>query len=101
MTGSRRAIVAPVAGTTRDWLARPVSWQGGTFQLSDTGGLYGASEDPLHDLVVRQGQRAIASANVIVFLVDGREGLVPGDEEIARELRETGLPVILAVNKTD
>src|SRR5947199_10713890 len=74
ITGSRRAIVAPVAGTTRDSLARPAVWQGAAFQLFDTGGLYGASEDPLHELVVRQGQRAIARANLIVFLVDGREG---------------------------
>ena len=101
MTGSRRAIVAPVAGTTRDALARPVVWRGVSFQLFDTGGLFGASEDPLHELVVRQGQRAIATADLLVFLVDGREGLVSGDETIARELRETGLPVVLAVNKTD
>jgi GTP-binding protein len=101
MTGSRRAIVAPLAGTTRDSLLRPVSWQGATFDLFDTGGLYGASEDPLHDLVVRQGQRAIVGANLLVFVVDGRDGLASGDETIARELRETGIPVIVAVNKTD
>jgi len=101
MTGSRRAIVAPIAGTTRDALARPVVWRGETFELFDTGGLFGASEDPLHELVVQQGQRAIAGADLLVLLVDGREGLVPGDERIARELRETGRPVILAVNKTD
>jgi len=101
ITGSRRAIVAPVAGTTRDTLARPVSWRGTSFDLFDTGGLYGASEDPLHDLVVRQGQRAIAGADLLVFLVDGREGLASGDETIAQELRQTGLPVILAVNKAD
>src|SRR5438874_6041814 len=101
MTGSRRAIVAPLAGTTRDALARPVVWRGESFELFDTGGLFGASEDPLHELVVRDGQRAITGADLLVLLVDGREGLVPGDERIARELRETGRPVILAVNKTD
>jgi GTP-binding protein len=101
MTGSRRAIVAPVAGTTRDSLARPVVWRGMAFQLFDTGGLFGASEDPLHELVVEQGQRAIAGADLLVLLVDGREGLVPGDQRIARELRETGRPVLLAINKTD
>jgi GTPase len=101
MTGSRRAIVAPIAGTTRDALARPVVWRGVSFELFDTGGLYGASEDPLHDLVVEQGQRAIAGADLLVFLVDGREGLIPGDAQISRELRETGRPVLLAVNKTD
>jgi GTP-binding protein len=101
MTGSRRAIVAPLAGTTRDALARPVVWRGTSFQLFDTGGLFGASEDPLHALVVQQGQRAIAHADLLVFLVDGREGLVSGDQRIAQELRETGLPVLLGINKTD
>ena len=101
MTGSRRAIVAPVAGTTRDALARPVLWGGVAFELFDTGGLYGASQDPLHALVVEQGKRALAGADLIVMLVDGREGLVPGDQEIAAELRQTGKPVLLAINKTD
>ena len=101
MTGSRRAIVAPIAGTTRDALARPVVWRGVAFELFDTGGLFGASEDPLHELVVQHGQRAIAHADLLVFLVDGREGLVAGDQRIARELRETGRPVLLAINKTD
>jgi GTP-binding protein len=101
LTGSRRAIVAPLAGTTRDSLSRPATWLGCTFEVSDTGGLYGASEDPLHELVVRQGKRAVRGGDLLVFLVDGREGLVAGDETIARELHETGLPVVLAVNKTD
>jgi len=101
MTGSRRAIVAPVAGTTRDSLARPVAWRGATFELLDTGGLYGASEDPLHELVVRHGRRAIDAADLLVLIVDGREGLGPGDETIARELHESGRPVVLAINKTD
>ena len=99
--GSRRAIVAPIAGTTRDSLAVPASWAGMSFQLADTGGLYGASADPLHDLVVEQGKRAITGADLLVFLVDGREGLIAGDETIAKEIRQTGLPVVLAVNKTD
>ena len=101
MTGSRRAIVNPMAGTTRDALARPVVWRGTSFQLFDTGGLYGESQDPLHELVVQQGQRAIVGADLLVMLVDGRDGLIPGDERIARELRETGIPVMLAINKTD
>jgi GTP-binding protein len=63
--------------------------------------LYGESQDPLHELVVEQGRRAIVHADLLVLLVDGREGLIPGDERIARELRETGHPVLLAINKTD
>jgi GTP-binding protein len=90
-----------MAGTTRDALARPVEWGGRAFDLVDTGGLFGASEDPLHELVVEQGKRALAGADIVVFVVDGREGLVSADERIARELHETGRPVILAINKTD
>jgi GTP-binding protein len=101
LTGSRRAIVAPVAGTTRDALALPVSWRDVTIEVFDTGGLYGASEDPLHDLVVKQGRRALERADLAILVVDGREGLVPGDQTIARELRTRGLRVVLAVNKTD
>jgi len=101
ITGTRRSIVAPVAGTTRDVIAQPADWQGLQFELVDTGGLFGASADPLHDLVVEHGRRSLAQADLIVFLVDGREGLVSGDEEIARALRELGVPVILAVNKID
>jgi len=54
MTGSRRAIVAPIAGTTRDALARPVVWRGTSFQLFDTGGLYGETKIPLHARSVQQ-----------------------------------------------
>jgi GTP-binding protein len=101
ITGSRRAIVAPVAGTTRDSLGRAAEWRGAMFELFDTGGMFGASQDPLHSLVIRQGQRAIAGADLLVMVVDGREGLVPGDERIARDLRATGRPVVVAINKTD
>jgi GTP-binding protein len=101
ITGKRRAIVTPVPGTTRDVIAHPAEWQGARFTLVDTGGIFGASADVLHELVVEHGKRAIASADAIVFIVDGREGLVPGDEEIAKTIRPVGVPVILAVNKTD
>ncbi|NUR53097.1 MAG: ribosome biogenesis GTPase Der [Acidobacteria bacterium] len=101
ITDSRRAIVTPVAGTTRDTIAEPAEWQGTPFSLVDTGGMFGASTDPLHALVVEHGRRAIAAADVVVFVLDGREGLVPGDEEIAAALRSVSAPVVLAVNKTD
>ncbi|MGB2716724.1 MAG: ribosome biogenesis GTPase Der [Vicinamibacterales bacterium] len=101
ITGSRRAIVTPVAGTTRDVNTLPAEWQGTTFRLVDTGGMFGASEDSLHKLVVAQGRRAVESADLLVFVVDGREGLVPGDEQIAETLRTVGVPVLMVVNKTD
>jgi GTP-binding protein len=101
ITGTRRAIVAPIAGTTRDSLARPAVWRGTSFELFDTGGMFGSSEDPLHELVIVQGKRAITAADLIVMVVDGREGLVSGDERIAQELRATNRPVLVAINKTD
>ncbi len=101
LTGLRRAIVTPVPGTTRDVLTHPVEWRGVRFELTDTGGMFGASEDPLHELVLDRGRRAVAEADVAIFMVDGREGLVPGDLEIARVLRETGPPIVVAINKTD
>ena len=101
ITGSRRAIVTPIAGTTRDVIAQPAEWQNATFTLIDTGGMFGANEDPVHELVVQHGRRALATADVIVFVVDGRDGLVPGDEEIASTLRGSAVPVLMAVNKTD
>src|SRR4029077_3104467 len=83
ITDTRRAIVAPVAGTTRDTIAQPAEWQGVPFSVVDTGGMFGATGAPLHALVVEHGRRALATADLVVFVVDGREGLIPGDEEIA------------------
>jgi GTP-binding protein len=101
IVGSRRAIVTAIAGTTRDVIAEPAEWLGTSFRLVDTGGMFGASEDPLHELVIQHGRKAIESADVIVFVVDGREGLVSSDEEIAASLRSSKAPVVIAVNKTD
>jgi len=101
ITGTRRAIVAPIAGTTRDIIAADAEWQGAQVTVVDTGGMFGASKDPLHELVLQQGHRAIASADLIVFVLDGRDGLVSGDEEIAATVRQSGRPVVVAVNKTD
>ncbi|MFL6279135.1 MAG: ribosome biogenesis GTPase Der [Vicinamibacterales bacterium] len=101
ITNSRRSIVTSIAGTTRDVISQPAEWQGVTFTLVDTGGMFGASEDPLHELVVVAGRRAIQTADVVVFIVDGRDGLVPADQEIAEHLRTLSVPVLLAINKTD
>ena len=101
LTRTRRAIVTPIPGTTRDVLAQQVEWQGTRFELTDTGGMFGASEDPLHQLVLERGRRAIGDADLLVLVVDGREGLVGGDREIARVVREAGKPALIAVNKID
>ena len=101
LTGTRRAIVTSVAGTTRDVLARPVEWQQRVFTLVDTGGVVGASEDPMWEAVANRGRRAAGAVDLVVFVVDGREGPVPADDEVARELRVRGVPVVLAINKMD
>jgi GTP-binding protein len=101
ITGRRRSIVAPVAGTTRDALAGPATWQGRSFTLMDTGGLFGATTDPLHTLVAAQGMRALEAADLLVFVLDAQDGLVPADEVIAKRLRTFDRPVIVAINKTD
>ena len=101
LTGTRRAIVTPLAGTTRDVLAGEVEWQRRVFFLVDTGGVAGASADPMQEAVADRGRRAAGEAEVVVFVVDGREGPVPADDELARELRTRGTPVVVAVNKMD
>src|SRR4029079_11963503 len=101
LTGTRRAIVTAIPGTTRDVIALAAEWQGARCELTDTGGMFGASQDPLHELVLERGRRAIADADLLVLVVDGREGVVPGDLEIARVVREANKPALLAVNKTD
>jgi len=101
LTSTRRAIVTAIAGTTRDVMAHPGEWQGARFDVTDTGGMFGHSEDPLHALVLERGRRAIDDADLLVLVVDGREGVVPGDREIAQVIRAAGKPALLAVNKTD
>ena len=101
LSGARHSIVTAIAGTTRDVITHPVTWGRYHFDLTDTGGLFGHSEDPLHELVVARGHRALKQADLIVFVVDGREGLIPGDQDIAEAVRSAGVPAILAINKTD
>ncbi|HEU4778989.1 MAG TPA: ribosome biogenesis GTPase Der [Steroidobacteraceae bacterium] len=101
LSSTRRSIVTAIPGTTRDVITHPVEWGRVHFQLTDTGGLFGASQDPLHELVKAQGSKALKTADLIVFVVDGREGLIPGDQDIAKATRDAGVPVILAINKCD
>jgi GTP-binding protein len=101
LTGARRAIVTPMPGTTRDVLTHPVVWQDRGFELTDTGGMFGASADPLHQIVFERGRRAMATADLVIFVVDGREGLAHGDEDIANAVRAANVPTILVVNKAD
>ena len=101
MTGTRRAIVTSVPGTTRDVLEQVVSGDQRDFTLLDTGGMFGASDDPLHELVVRRGRFALDQADVVVMVFDGEQGLVPGDHDIVQRVRALNVPTIAVVNKVD
>jgi GTPase len=99
--GGRDAIVSEEAGTTRDRHFGEADWGGRRFWLVDTGGLMPGSTDSMDVAVREQVDLAVEQSQLVVFLVDGKEGLNPVDREIAAQLRRTGRPVLLTVNKLD
>jgi GTP-binding protein len=99
--GGRPAIVSDRPGTTRDRHFGDAEWQGRSFWLVDTGGLVPESEDSMDRAIRQQVEFALAEADVVIFLVDGREGVNPIDKAIAELLRKAERPVVLAVNKLD
>src|SRR5262245_9195186 len=99
--GRRKAITDGRPGSTRDRNYAQVSWQGAAFELVDTGGLLLGTDDPLLGPAAEQAERAIEHADRVVFLVDGRAGLLPDDQAIARQLRRGAKQVVLAVNKME
>ena len=101
LAGERLAIVADLPGTTRDRILVDVSRRGAGFTLVDTGGIEVKPGSPVARRVRQQVEMAIAEADVIIFLVDVRDGVVPSDLEIADMLRSSSKPVIVAVNKAD
>lgn len=102
LVGARKALVRDVPGVTRDRIEGEVDWAGRTFLLSDTGGLDpGRPSGRLSSKIRGQIEKAIAEADVLLFVVDGRVEVHPQDEEIARALRGTRKPVLCAVNKMD
>ena len=101
ITGTREAVVAPESGVTRDRKEGQADWVGYRFVVVDTGGIDLKSDEPLGELVRRQAQVALSEASVAIFLVDGKAGPAPQDQEIAALLRRSGVPVVLAVNKID
>ncbi len=101
IVGERIAIVEDVAGTTRDRLYREADWSGRSFMVVDTGGLEIEPGSDLANRVRQQAEVAIREADVVVFVVDAREGINVGDAEVAGMLRSSSKPVIVAVNKAD
>ena len=101
MTGSRKAIVDNMPGVTRDRLYAEVEEGDLHFYLVDTGGLLPDSVHPLDELIMRQVKVAIEESDAILFVLDGREGPIGVDRDIALLLRKSGKPVIVVANKMD
>jgi GTP-binding protein len=101
LSRSRDALVDNRPGITRDRLYAQISYEGISFTLMDTGGFEYEGEDPLFDKVRDQVKRAIQEADRVIFMVDGRQGVMPGDEEIADLLRRSQKKTFVVVNKID
>jgi len=101
MAGHRIAIVEDTPGVTRDRVYADCEWQNHHFTMIDTGGIDPTSEDPLLKQMRRQAEIAIETCDVILFFVDGRQGLTADDEMVADLLRRSRKPIILVVNKID
>jgi GTP-binding protein len=99
--GKRVAIVEDFPGVTRDRNYADVTRFGKRFTLIDTGGFEPVSNERLLSQMREQSQLAMEEADIIIFLMDGREGLNPADEEVAHMLRQVEKPVLFVVNKVD
>ena len=101
--GQRRSVVHETAGVTRDRIAELTDWAGHPFVLLDTGGIvpFGEEVSQFDSMVTQVARDAIAEADVVLFMVDGSGGLSTWDDAIAQDLRRSGKPVVLAVNKVE
>lgn len=101
LAGRRISIVEDTPGVTRDRVYAEAEWLKYNFTVIDTGGIEPESEDVIISQMRRQAQIAIETASVIVFIVDGKEGLTAADREVAQMLRKSKKPIVLVVNKID
>jgi len=101
LTESRAAVVHETPGVTRDRKEVVADWNGHRFRLIDTGGVDIADPTPITRSIADQARAAIAEADLILFVVDARAGITPGDEELAAILRRARKPVLLLANKID
>lgn len=99
--GERKAIVEDVPGVTRDRIYAETEWNGREFAIIDTGGIEASTDDPILSQMRDQAVVAMDMADLILFMVDGKEGLTTADIEVGAILRRTGKKVILVVNKID
>ncbi len=101
LTGTRQAVVHETPGVTRDRMEVVCEWAGTRFLLVDTGGVDIVDKSPLIRSVADQARAAVAEADLVLFVVDTRAGITPGDEEVAAILRVARKPVLLLANKVD
>lgn len=101
LAGKRISIVQDTPGVTRDRIYAEAEWLNNKFTIIDTGGIEPENSDIILTQMRRQAQIAIETADVIVFIVDGKQGLTDSDNEVALMLRKSKKPVILVVNKID
>ena len=101
VTGKRISIVEDTPGVTRDRIYEEVEWSGRKFTLIDTGGLEPNSTDTILQQMKRQAELAVELADIILFMVDMKDGVTASDMDIATLIRKTKKPVILVVNKVD
>ena len=101
LTGTRRSIVTDEPGITRDRIYGTATWGGRTFEVVDTGGLLPDDRAAIPREIFKQAQAAIDGATALVLVVDARAGATPLDLELARRMRRTGKPFVVAVNKVD
>lgn len=99
--GKRISIVDDMPGVTRDRIYGDATWLNYSFSVVDTGGIEPVMDSVISKQMRRQAELAIETADVIIFMVDGRDGLVGADEEVADMLRKSKKPIVLAVNKVD
>lgn len=101
IAGKRISIVEDTPGVTRDRVYAEAEWLNYNFTMIDTGGIEPERDDIIVKQMRRQANIAIETADVIVFIVDGKEGITSADEEVANMLRKSKKPIVLAVNKID
>jgi GTP-binding protein len=101
LTGTRRSIVTNEPGITRDRIYGKAEWRGRSIEVVDTGGIVPDDKALIPQEILRQAHIAIDKAALLVLVVDSHAGLTPLDEELARLLRSTGKPFVVAVNKVD
>jgi GTPase len=101
LTGTRAAVVHETRGVTRDRKELVCEWAGTEFRLIDTGGVDVADPSPITRSIADQAHAAVAEADLVLFVVDAKAGVTPGDEEVAEILRSSRKPVFLIANKID